>query len=78
MKTKVGAILLIILATLGFLGTIAAQHGEKEHKDGHNHGPPKTNINRTHIKNRHKPRKYRLEMFPKVEICFKKSISFEI
>lgn len=40
MKTKIGAVLLIILATLGFSETMAAQHAEEEeHTRRKTHGP---------------------------------------
>ena len=44
MKTKIGAVLLIILATLGFSETMAAQHAEEEeHTRRKTHGPSSGN-----------------------------------
>ena len=50
MKIRIGAILLIILATVGFSGTMAAQHVEEEHTNRKTHGPPRTNTHITYIK----------------------------
>lgn len=66
MKIKVGAILLIILATIGFSGTIAAQHVAKEdHSRRKTHGPPRTNTHRIYVERRHKPKTSKLDCFHK-------------
>jgi len=55
LKTKIGAILLIILATLGFSETMAAQHvAEEEHTLRKTHGPPKNNTAINYLKRHNK------------------------
>jgi hypothetical protein len=68
MKIKIGAILLIILATIGFSGTMAAQHVEEKHTNRQVHGPPRTNTHMIYIKRRHKPRSYQLDCFQKKRV----------
>ena len=55
LKTKIGAILLIILATLGFSETIAAQHvAEEEHSRRKTHGPARNNTDINFLKRHNK------------------------
>ena len=63
MKTKIGAILLIILAALGFSETMAAQHAEEEHTRRKTHGPPRSKANINHIKRHHKSKNHHLNCF---------------
>ncbi|MGB9980335.1 hypothetical protein [Methanobacterium sp.] len=63
MKIKIGAILLIILATVGFSGTMAAQHVEEKHTCRQTHGPPITNTHTIYIRRRHKPRSHQFDCF---------------
>ena len=64
LKTKIGAVLLIILATLGFSETMAAQHAEEEeHTRRKTHGPPRTNTHRIYVEKRHKPKTSKLDCF---------------
>ncbi|WP_424355755.1 hypothetical protein [Methanobacterium sp. MBAC-LM] len=67
MKTKIGAILLIILATLGFSETIAAQHvAEEEHSRRKTHGPAGNNAVISHLKMHSKSIKHRYNYFQKL------------
>ena len=51
LKIKIGAVLLIILATLGFSETMAAQHAEEEeHTRRKTHGPSSSNAYINHLK----------------------------
>lgn len=51
LKTKIGAVLLIILATLGFSETMAAQHAEEEeHTRRKTHGPSSGNTYTNYLK----------------------------
>jgi ABC-type nickel/cobalt efflux system permease component RcnA len=63
MKTKIGAILLIILAALGFSETMAAQHAEEEHTRRKTHGPPRSNANINHLERHHKSQNHHLDCF---------------
>lgn len=65
MKTKVGAVLLIFLSSMGFSGTIAAQHVEEKHTNSQTHGPPRIDANLTNIKRHYKPKDYQLSCFQK-------------
>ena len=68
MKTKIGAILLIILAALGFSETMAAQHAEEEHTRRKTHGPPRSKANINHLKRHHKSQKHQLNCFQSKEM----------
>ena len=68
MKIKIGAILLIILTTIGFSGTMAAQHVGEEHSNKKTHGPPKSKANINHIKRYHKSRHHQLSCFQNYEL----------
>jgi hypothetical protein len=63
MKIKIGAVLLIILATIGFSGTIAAQHAAEEHTRRKTHGPPRSEANINHIKRYYKSQNHQLDCF---------------
>ncbi|MGB9980588.1 hypothetical protein [Methanobacterium sp.] len=64
MKTKIGAILLITLATLGFSETMAAQHvAEEEHTRRKTHGPPRNNTTINYLKRNNKSIKYQCNYF---------------
>jgi hypothetical protein len=64
LKTKIGAILLIILATLGFSETIAAQHvAEEEHSRKKTHGPLGNNTAINYLKRHNKSIKHRYNYF---------------
>lgn len=69
MKIKIGAVLLIILATIGFSATIAAQHVAEEHTHRKTHGPPRSEANVNHIKRHHKSQSHQLNCF-KTRRCF--------
>lgn len=67
LKTKIGAILLIILATLGFSETIAAQHvAEEEHSRRKTHGPAGNNAVINHLKIHSKSIKHHYNYFQKL------------
>ena len=64
MEIRIGAILLMILAAIGFSGTIASQHVEG-HKNSQPYGPPRIDSKLTNIKRQYKPKDYRLSYFQK-------------
>ena len=68
MKIRIGAILLVILATVGFSGTMAAQHVEEEHITKQTHGPPRSKANINHLKRHHKSQKHQLNCFQSKEM----------
>ena len=68
MKKRIGAILLIILATVGFSGTMAAQHVEEKHTNQKTHGPPRSKANINHLKRHHKSQKHQLNCFQSKEM----------
>ena len=64
LKTKIGAILLIILATLGFSETMAAQYVAEEHSRRKTHGPLGNNTAINYLKRHNKSINHQYNYFP--------------
>ena len=65
LKTKIGAILLIVLSALGFSETMAAQELVEEHTRRKTHGPLRSNANTNRLKRHNKSINQRLNCFQK-------------